>query len=147
MDTTPSAVVTSSSSTVESANDVLFVINDLDPEPSPSNMLLKHPMGIMNIQDLHLLATANLIAQTQETIAQQYNMAADQESEKSLSTESWSSEAKVKDTRKHSPSAKKPVKRKQTCSDQRSKDDVIKKKAKIEGILLSLLATHLSRDM
>ena len=104
----------SSSSPVESnqaapitSSSVSNVLNDLDPETSPSHILPKNPIGLLNVQDLQMLATANLIAQTQETIAQQFNITVDppvekqkknksQSPKKLLESGSRSSERKVK---------------------------------------------------
>ena len=73
--TTSSAV--SPASCITDGSELKNSFNDLDLEKSPNNMLTKSKMEFFNIQDLHRLATANLIAQTQETIAQQLNSTAD----------------------------------------------------------------------
>ena len=126
--------MTTSTNSVPSTSDVLFVINDLDPEVSPSNVALKHPLGFLNVQDLHLLATANLIAQTQETIAQQYNISVEQESEKFSVTESKLTEMKVKETGLQSSYVEKPAKRRRICNEQRIKATYAdKKETKSEG--------------
>lgn len=107
-----------------STSNVLYVINDLDPEPSPSNMFFKHPLGLnMNVQDLHLLATANLIAQTQETIAQQYNIPVEQEPEKQLHSESRSVDTKVKGSSVQSLTAEKSPKR--SCFSAQNREDSV----------------------
>lgn len=84
------ASLTICSSTSDSGT--LNNLNDPDLDRSTDNMLPKHQMGFFNIQDLHLLATANLIAQTQETIAQQFNITVDTHLEKQKKTKSQSPE-------------------------------------------------------
>lgn len=87
MDSSPPMSTTDS---LASASNVLNITNDLDTDSSLGNMFPKHSLGLLNVQDLHLLATANLIAQTQETIAQQYNISVGLKTEKQPKSESRS---------------------------------------------------------
>ena len=127
------AVSTVTSVASASTSNVLYVINDLDPDPSPSNMFLKHPLGLnMNVQDLHLLATANLIAQTQETIAQQYNIPVEQESVKQLPYASKSVKTEVKGSSVQSLTTEKSPKR--SCfSVQKREDSVMSTVSSLES--------------
>ena len=85
MELNPASPIMCSSTTDIGA---LNYLNDPDLERSPNNILPKHQMGFFNVQDLHMLATANLIAQTQETIAQQFNITVDPHLKKEKKTKS-----------------------------------------------------------